>query len=464
MPNEQIVNYIRTQLQSGVALESVKISLLQSGWKQQDVDVAIWQAQQPVAPVIPAQPVVIQPQAVQTPTVQQTKPEQAVPEQIPTPQVPSELKAFVESKLNAGLSKISVAASLKIAGWDESMINVALGMVNESGIPKDAPSNLDVPTPKKKEVVKEEQKKSVTIIDYKIDITENFILAINIFKENFLTIVGVQIIPTILSTVATSLLSVIGLSGNVATTIIAAILGLIFMVILSVWAQSALLYAVSNRERNVLKCYGSSFKRTFPLLITFISLAGVMISGTVLFVIPAMIFSIWFVFAPFITVSEDLKGAKALARSRNYVKGNFWTIFARGFLIGIISIILLLILNTITNLLFPEPSTLKSLWNLLGSIVQLLIITFDLVFMYALFESIKNTKKDLQDSKKSFVWVIRIVSWLGCAGVISIFGLGVFLIGSALWTVFQELSATGDISMENLQEILQGLNNLQIAN
>lgn len=460
MPNEQIINYIRTQLQSGATLESVKISLLQSGWKQQDVDTAIWHAQQPIAPVIPVQPVVIQPQIVQTPIVQQPQQVQTVSEQAPTPQIPPELKTFVEGKLNAGLSKISIAASLKIAGWDENLINLALGelssVVNHSQ--NSQGSGLETPTPPKKVEVKSKKKKSkcekpATIIDYKIDITENFILAVNVFKENFLAIVGIQILPTILSIFVTSFFSIIGSFDNLVVALSVATISIFLFFILGIWAQTALLYAITNRERNVLKSYGRSFKRAFPLLITVISLAGVMISGTALFIIPAIIFSIWFAFAPFITVSEKLKGAKALAKSRNYVKGNFWTVFARAFLIGIITIILLLILNSVTNLLFPEPSALKILWAIPQSAIQLIVTTFALVFMYVLFESIKNTKKDLKETKSSFVWLIRILTWLGCGGIIAILGIGAYLVGNALWDVFQELSATGELSMETVEKV-----------
>src|SRR5206468_3309699 len=57
--------------------------------------------------------------------------------------------------------------------------------------------------------------------------------------------------------------------------------------------------------------------------------SAVIITGYLLFIIPGIIFSIWFIFAPFILLIEDRKGIDALLQSKAYMKGYWWAIFLR---------------------------------------------------------------------------------------------------------------------------------------
>ena len=61
--------------------------------------------------------------------------------------------------------------------------------------------------------------------------------------------------------------------------------------------------------------------------------------GFLLFFVPGIIFAIWFSFAAFILIQEDLRGVDALAKSKFYVKGRILPIFGRFFILFVLSIL-----------------------------------------------------------------------------------------------------------------------------
>jgi hypothetical protein len=59
-------------------------------------------------------------------------------------------------------------------------------------------------------------------------------------------------------------------------------------------------------------------------------LAGFIVTGgMLLFLIPGIIFSIWFFFAPFIVLDDDTRGMSALFKSRAYLSGRWFDVFLR---------------------------------------------------------------------------------------------------------------------------------------
>jgi hypothetical protein len=58
--------------------------------------------------------------------------------------------------------------------------------------------------------------------------------------------------------------------------------------------------------------------------------------GLIFFVIPGLIFFVWFSFAQIIVILEGARGVAALTQSRELIRGQFWSIFRRLFLGGIV--------------------------------------------------------------------------------------------------------------------------------
>lgn len=66
-------------------------------------------------------------------------------------------------------------------------------------------------------------------------------------------------------------------------------------------------------------------------------------AGFALFVIPGIIFVVWYIFSQFIFIEEGLGIKASLAKSKDLVKGIFWKIVGRGIVFGIFAIAVQLI-------------------------------------------------------------------------------------------------------------------------
>jgi hypothetical protein len=92
--------------------------------------------------------------------------------------------------------------------------------------------------------------------------------------------------------------------------------------------------------------------RSLPLILVSLLVAAVVLGGTILFIIPGLMFAIWFGYAQFLAIFEGKQGLPALAESRNLVQGRFWTavryqLFGPITVVFIYSIILALVLTVL---------------------------------------------------------------------------------------------------------------------
>lgn len=162
---------------------------------------------------------------------------------------------------------------------------------------------------------------------------------------------------TILSILSLSLLMGLGiflvlalmliLTGNSPiVTPLVFICGFIGISIVNLWAQTAFFTAIVNEDIGVKESFGLAWPRIGSFLWVNSLIGLIVMGGFLLFFVPGIIFAIWFSFAVFILIQEDLRGVDALAKSKFYVKGRTLPIFGRFFI--------LLILSILTNII-PIP-------------------------------------------------------------------------------------------------------------
>jgi len=128
--------------------------------------------------------------------------------------------------------------------------------------------------------------------------------------------------------------------------------------VLSMWVNSALSLSIKDAvENNPAQNWKTILKSVKPILWPAIYtslLVGIIIfGGTLLFIVPGIIFSVWYVFSIFAVVFDGKKGLKALKTSKELIVGRwfhiFWRVMAPGFLFGIIATILILIITIPIN-------------------------------------------------------------------------------------------------------------------
>jgi len=147
--------------------------------------------------------------------------------------------------------------------------------------------------------------------------------------------------------------SLIGnLISNPLTVILILIEFLIFIILVLVpfiIGFYSTIFVLREPEIKVWEAFKKGLKFFWRYLWMIIILLVVTLAGYVLFIIPGIIFSIWFTFAMYILLVENVGGAKALGRSRELVKGFWWTVFARLLIIAIFSFIISLALNILNQ-------------------------------------------------------------------------------------------------------------------
>jgi hypothetical protein len=101
------------------------------------------------------------------------------------------------------------------------------------------------------------------------------------------------------------------------------------------WAIPSLLYTL--KENTDIK---ESYKRALKILGSYIWVYFLFViiiaGGFLLFIIPGVLFSIWFSLAIFILIFEQKKGFNALFKSKHLVSGKFWEVLVRFLALGLI--------------------------------------------------------------------------------------------------------------------------------
>lgn len=149
--------------------------------------------------------------------------------------------------------------------------------------------------------------------------------------------------------------------------------------IANLWASIALLYAVKERDQKIgIK---ESFAKAWHKILSYwwisILVGLITMLGFLLLIIPGIIFSIWFSLAAYVLVSEDLKGMKALSRSKQLIKGYWWKIFWRFLVLGFVVFLFVFITGFIP---------------FIRNIIYILTMPFSVIFSFLIYENLKQLK------------------------------------------------------------------------
>jgi len=161
--------------------------------------------------------------------------------------------------------------------------------------------------------------------------------------------------------------------------------------ILSTFAYRASILRLSSKELKLLDVYKASASGLISFCLTLLLSGLIIFVGSLLFIIPGVILFVRFYFVPFVASLEGIYYRSALRKSSEYVKGLWWEVFARIlmlvvllFVVSVIFYIILFILGMISPII---PS-------LLSIILNYAIHVFSLVYMFTLYNQIKNVKRE----------------------------------------------------------------------
>lgn len=275
---------------------------------------------------------------------------------------------YIRQQLQRGVNKNEIKNALLSSGWQEQTVDDCFNFLSGSTASLGQPAVFRQATsslPGAKQILMESW---------------------SIYKRRFRTLIGIQLLPVLI-------LLLIPISGIFIDHYPLLIRGLYFTMFsfVGLWTMASSIYAISNSQNQigVIAAYRVCLSKTPYLLWVNLVIALITLVGFILFIIPGIIFSVWFIFAGFVLISEDLKGLNAILKSRYYVRGRWTGVFWR-----------LLFIMTLTSypslqLWFVLGSLNTSFHNQISTVVNLLFLyPFANVYLFLIYRDLKALKNE----------------------------------------------------------------------
>ena len=190
--------------------------------------------------------------------------------------------------------------------------------------------------------------------------------------------------------------------GDKAPLAINIISGIIAFIAFIASIYIALVYSIRAKVASILLLKNNftsakeNFKEAKSYFVKFLGvsmlLVVLVIAWGFVFIIPALIFAIYYGFAQYILVAEDKRPFSAIERSYDLVRGYFWPVFGRFALIALIGMMAYWILSLpVSNV--NEQSTVYVLYSIFMNIIWAIISPYFLIYTYKIYQSLKETNK-----------------------------------------------------------------------
>ena len=239
---------------------------------------------------------------------------------------------------------------------------------------------------------------------------------IQIFSEKFFPLLTLSIGLIISSTLVREIFF-----GNNSVMLIGSVL---LMLVIHVVTIGATFYVIAREERSTSPLVALSYAWNkkgdlFWLLILNLLLGG----AYAFFIIPGIVFQIWFSLGFIILVVEAKDGSRALLASREYVRGHEWEVFLH---IGFLALITMLFSYLLDSL--PIPSGIA---RVISTIIQVFAGPFIAIYLYLIYNHLKKMSHDI-DKKITSQSMTKYLS-IGALGCVLIVVFGPILLYSDLF-------------------------------
>lgn len=160
----------------------------------------------------------------------------------------------------------------------------------------------------------------------------------------------------------------------ILTDFLLALIGILFCIFFNLWSRVALFCAIKENIYAVKPALADAWPKILSFFWISILVGLAVLGGFILLIIPGIIFSVWFAFAAYAFIFEDIRGIDALRRSKQLVNKRWWPVFGRVLVLWLIAV-------------------LVSWIKFFGPIINVFLMApFSLVFFYVLYQDLKSSK------------------------------------------------------------------------
>lgn len=224
-----------------------------------------------------------------------------------------------------------------------------------------------------------------------------------LYRQKLGTFLGVMIFPILVQTGLLAVLAPGGFlgfsflspnftAGAIGSLIILAIVFLVAFSVSQAWGQTALLYAIKDSQEGIgiREAYRRGWHKILSYWWVSFLTGFIVLGGFLLFVVPGIIFAVWFSMAIFVLVDEDLRGMNVLLKSREYVKGKWSNVFWRLLFIAVLNVVISWIPTLIFN--FLKVPTGREIG---GFVIGLFLTPLSITYMYIVYSKLKAVKGEV---------------------------------------------------------------------
>lgn len=224
--------------------------------------------------------------------------------------------------------------------------------------------------------------------------------------------VGSSLLKTGLQNIPGALASITA-SAVITTALVAVVFGII-MILVSVALQIASVYIVDSAGK---KSVGESFKKSFGLIIP-LFLVGILtfileVGGLFVFVLPAIIMAILFLFVQFEVILNGQRWTNALKRSNLLVSRHFGGILGRAALLVLVYVGF----SILGNLIGKIGPDMKALVGFLTFFINILLGWFALAYYITLYKQARSGMDQTKGSGIAWMWIVAILGWIIAIGI-----------------------------------------------
>ena len=255
-----------------------------------------------------------------------------------------------------------------------------------------------------------------------------------IYKARFWAVVGVYvlgylgIVAILVAAVALGLGVFFAMGAKFQPDIFIAeaiigILAVVGMVIIGTWIYATEIITISHWEKKlgIKASYAQAKPFIIPLLLTSLVSALIIFGAAFVFIIPAIIFGVWFSFVAYSVVLEKKTMLEALHASREYFRGRFWKVIWLMVAIHLPEMVVSMAIASGTQNQSGGEGGLGGLFRL----VSLLVLPFYQMYTYTLYKYLKKTTESavavIPRSSKLLYLIVPAVGYLFVAiGIVAV--------------------------------------------
>ncbi|MFZ2310611.1 MAG: hypothetical protein WAW11_03640 [Patescibacteria group bacterium] len=170
------------------------------------------------------------------------------------------------------------------------------------------------------------------------------------------------------------------------------ICSIIFAIYYGLRVKVATLLLIKNNYSDTALNFKDSKNYVWGMLGVSLLMFVVVLAWGFVFLIPAIIFGVYYMFAAYILVIENKRSFSAMERSYDLVYGFWWPVFGRMLLLGLIGLIFFMILSWPLNFM-TEGSAPFTLYNIIVNVIWMAISPYFVVYYYNIYKSLNEQNK-----------------------------------------------------------------------